>query len=203
MNVASSPARLTREPVEVLGMHLAQRGGQMRHQRLVAVADLQQQIVGDLGRTARRALGHTPRQRLGAVMQQALKLGRETGQNRGGEADQQRRDKAVVQHHALVGPHLHDPGEADGGVTAARLPLQRETQAQSADRHRRGALIAGIGVDRLMLGRDEARHGLHPLRWRGLHAAGLPRRQQQIDLAVPHALGQIERASGSRCRKAR
>ncbi len=166
----------------------------MRHQRLVAVAELQHQIVGDLAGAAGGGFRDAATQRLGAVVQQPLQLSDEAGERRGRAGEQQRRDVVIVQHQAFVGAHLGDAGEADRGVALAALVLGRIAQPQLADRHRGGTLVAGIGVDRLVLADGEPGDGLLLVGGGGFHAAGLAGRQQQVDDIVAGGFRDVERA---------
>ena len=158
-------------------MDLPDRGGQMGDQRFIAVADLQQQVVGDFPRTARCRVRHASRQCLRTMVQQALKLGQEAGEQGRNSAEQYRRNIGLIQHHRAVGTHLRYAGKPHRDVARPGRRFQRETQAQLADGHRRDGLVTGIGVDRLMLADGEAGRGFQQVGGRGFHRPGLAGRQ--------------------------
>ena len=166
----------------------------MRHQRQVAVDGLQQQEIRHLGHAARAGLAEPRTQRLGPLAQHAHQLAQHIGQRRHGGDAQGGRDVAVVDHHAAVGLHFDDAGQAQAGEAGAFLALQHVAQPGAAHRQlgRQGGV--GMGVVGLEGAQGVARGGTLRAFGRGhFRAARLAHRQGQVDDLVARALDQVER----------
>jgi hypothetical protein len=88
-------------------------GGQVDEQRLDPVEQLQQQEVGDLGGAGRARLRQPSGQRIAALVQQADQLVGKAGQPRRGAKVHARRAVFGVEQHPVVGAPLDDAGHAD------------------------------------------------------------------------------------------